>query len=233
MLLLPTVELEPDTPADASIIWLHGLGADGHDFVSVAESLDLPAVRFIFPHAPQRPVTINGGYAMRAWYDIYAADIAARQDAEGIAASRQMIEKLIAREKGRGISAQRILLAGFSQGGAIALYTGLRHAEKLAGILALSTYLPLHERLQREKTPANRQTPIFMAHGLFDDVIPLQIGRASADLLEQQDYRVNFFEYPMPHSVCGEEIADMRDFIRTCLAENNPKKILDLLRQPT
>lgn len=199
---------------DASIIWLHGLGADGHDFAPVVEALQpLPHVRFILPHAPAQAVTINGGYVMPAWYDIFGADLTARQDEAGIRASQALVEALIAQEKMRGIAPARIALAGFSQGGAIALHTALRHAEKLAGVIALSTYLPLYEKLPAERSATNLTTPIFMAHGRFDDIIPLKTAETSRDFMERSGYRVEWHEYPMPHSVCNEEIADIRDFI--------------------
>lgn len=202
-----------DTP-NASVIWLHGLGADGHDFAPVVAAMQpLPHIRFTLPHAPVMPVTINGGYHMPAWYDILGGDIAARQDETGIRTSQSAIEGLIAQERARGIAVERILLAGFSQGGAIALQTALRYAESLAGVLALSTYLPLHETVQAERSSANATTPIFMAHGTFDGVIPLQTALASRDLLQTLGYRVDWREYPMPHSVCEAEIDDIRAFI--------------------
>ena len=211
---LQYLELSPDPAPDAAVIWLHGLGADGYDFAPVVEAMQpLPHIRFILPHAPTMSVTINGGYIMPAWYDILGADIATRQDVQGIRASQNHIENLIAREKQRGIAANRILLAGFSQGGAIALHTGLRHKEQLAGILALSTYLPLYDELEKERSPANNATPIFMAHGRFDDIIPLRTAIDSKNGLERAGYRVEWHEYAMPHAVCNEEIADIRNFI--------------------
>lgn len=202
-----------DSPK-ASVIWLHGLGADGHDFAPVVEAMQpLPHIRFILPHAPVMPVTINGGYHIPAWYDILGGDIAARQDEAGIRASQTAIEKLIAQERARGIAVERILLAGFSQGGAIALQTALRYPESLAGVLALSTYLPLHETINAERSDANATTPIFMAHGTYDSVIPLQTALASRDLLQTLGYRIDWHEYPMPHSVCEAEIDDIRAFI--------------------
>ena len=205
---------------DASIIWLHGLGADGHDFVPAIEQM-APAEnwRFILPHAPHRPVTINHGMQMPAWYDIFGSDIAARQDRPGIEQSATGINQLIAAERARGIAAHRILLAGFSQGGAIALHCGLRQPEALGGIIALSTYLPLHEALAQEKSPASQATPIFMAHGIYDAVIPAQVGQDSARYLEQQGYGVRWHSYYMQHSVCAEELADIRAFITTALGE--------------
>ena len=225
--ILPNITLETGSQPACSIIWLHGLGADGEDFVPVAEELQLPlAVRYIFPHAPMRPVTINGGYVMRAWYDILAsassADIAAsigrQEDAAGILESQAEIEKLIAREKERGIAARNIFLAGFSQGGAVVLHTGLRHKETLGGILALSTYLPLAATLQEEAEDAAKRTPIFMAHGLADPVVPRTLGRASAEELMRQGYALEWHDYPMPHSVCQEEIGDIEQWLAQRLA---------------
>lgn len=211
---LEALEICTGPGPDASIIWLHGLGADGYDFAPVVEALQpMPHVRFVLPHAPSRPVTINAGYVMPAWYDIFGADLADKQDEAGIRASQAWIEDLIAQEKERGIAPRRIALAGFSQGGAIALHTGLRHMEELAGIIALSTYLPLHEKLAEECSPANLTTPIFMAHGTFDDIIPLGTGLASRQFLHTRGYQVDWHEYPMPHSVCNAEIMDIRDFI--------------------
>jgi phospholipase/carboxylesterase len=211
---LQFLEICTDPHPDASIIWLHGLGADGYDFAPVIEMMQpLPAVRFILPHAPQRPVTINGGYVMPAWYDVYGRDLADRQDEAGIRASQLQIEVLVAQEKSRGIASERTVIAGFSQGGAIALHTALRHREKLGGIIALSTYLPLHETLAEEQSPLNRDTPIFMAHGQFDEVIPQGTGRMSAAFLSRSGYQVDWREYAMGHSVCNDEIVDIRDFI--------------------
>ncbi len=210
--LLDAIELEtgrgPD-PVEAAVIWLHGLGADGHDFEPIVPELGLPAaprVRFVFPHASVQPVTINGGVRMRAWYDITNDG---RQDAAGIRASQQRVEALIERETGRSVAPQRIILAGFSQGGAIALHTGLRHADRLAGILALSTYLPLGDTLAAEAHPSNRDVPILMAHGAHDPLIPLTRAAASRDALRGLGYSVEWHEYPMPHSVCAEEIRDI------------------------
>jgi phospholipase/carboxylesterase len=218
MSTLPALEICSGTNPDASIIWLHGLGADGYDFAPVVDALQpLPQVRFVLPHAPRQAVTINGGYVMPAWYDIHGRDLADRQDASGIRASQGLIEGLIAREKARGIAPDRIMLAGFSQGGAIALHTGLRHAEKLAGIIVLSSYLPLHETLEIECNPATLETPILMAHGTFDDVIPIAVAKASRDFMTAHGYRVDWYEYAMPHSVCNEEITDIRNFIAEVL----------------
>jgi phospholipase/carboxylesterase len=213
---LETVEVEPGTAADAAVILMHGLGADGHDFEPVAGELSLGSgrgLRWVFPHAPERPVTINGGARMRAWYDILGFDQGAWEDAEGIRASAASVSALVEREKQRGIPADRIVLAGFSQGGALALYTGLRQAERLAGVMALSTYLPLPTTLASEAHPANVATGVFMAHGTWDNVVPLALGERSRDLLQARGYDVEWHTYPIPHSVCAEEIAQMRDFL--------------------
>jgi phospholipase/carboxylesterase len=218
--LLPSIELETGSAPAASVIWLHGLGADGNDFVPIVPELGLPetpAVRFVFPHAPVRRVTINNGYPMRAWYDIAAADLASRADLDGVRQSQSQLEALIAREQQRGIAAVRIVVAGFSQGGAIALYTGLRHSEKLAGILALSTYLVDATALLREAAPANRDVPIFMAHGTADPVVRFEWGEASKRTLEANGYRVEWHSYRMEHSVCIEEIEAVGAWLRRVL----------------
>jgi phospholipase/carboxylesterase len=227
--LLPHIVFETDDDPRHSIIWLHGLGADGEDFVPIAEQMNLPVpVRYVFPHAPMRPVTINGGYVMRAWYDILVAAPTGElgtegdgmQDAEGIRASQVEIEKLIEQEKQRGIAAVNIYLAGFSQGGAIVLHTGLRHSEQLGGILALSSYLPLAGAFAREASPGATGQPIFMAHGRDDPVIPYVLGRASAQRLIDSGYSVEWHEYAMPHSVCMEEVGDIeRWFMRRMAGE--------------
>jgi phospholipase/carboxylesterase len=214
--LLETVEVEPKAKAQASIVWLHGLGADGHDFESLVPELRLPAhpaVRFVFPHAPIRPVTINGGYRMRAWYDILALDRQAASDARGIRESAASVRDLIARENERGVPSDRIVLAGFSQGGAIALFEGLRHPKRLAGILALSTYLPMEDSLAAEAHPANAAVPIFMAHGTLDPTVPFAMGDASRRLLVERGYDVRFKAYPMGHSLCLEEVRDLGAFL--------------------
>jgi phospholipase/carboxylesterase len=209
MNLLPHITFETGKSPQHSIIWMHGLGADGEDFVPVAEEMNLPvAVRYIFPHAPMMPVTINGGFVMRAWYDIAAQSIAARQDGAGIRASRVAIEALIAQEMRRGVTTGNIYLAGFSQGGAIALYTGLLHASRLGGILALSTYLPLAETFSREANAAGR-LPIFMAHGRGDPVVTYELGEASAKKLNELGFQPEWHEYAMAHSVCMEEVRDI------------------------
>lgn len=219
--VLPHITLETGNSPQHSIIWLHGLGADGEDFVPVAEEMRLPiAVRYIFPHAPKQPVTINGGFVMRAWYDIAAAEIHARQDEQGIRASQAEIEKLIAQEKQRGVAAKNIFLAGFSQGGAVVLQTGLRHAEKLGGLLALSTYLPLAETLADEASNAAKQTPIFMAHGRSDPIVPYSLGKNSADKLSESGYQLEWHDYAMPHSVCMEEMNDIADWLTQRLGQD-------------
>ncbi|HEU4670720.1 MAG TPA: dienelactone hydrolase family protein [Dyella sp.] len=213
MNLLSTVERETAAEPTHSVIWLHGLGADGNDFAPIVPELvspQWPALRFVFPHAPVRPVTINGGMPMRAWYDILGFDLTSRQDAAGMRASIEAVEALIAREHERGVPSGRIVLAGFSQGGAIALAAGLRHAQPLAGIVALSTYLPLADTLAAERSAANAQTPIFWGHGTMDPVVVLQRGLDSRSALEALGYAVDWHTYPMPHSVCAEEIADLR-----------------------
>lgn len=218
MALLPALEIATGENITASVIWLHGLGASGHDFAPVAEQLQLPHIRFILPHAPERPVSINGGYVMPAWYDLLGLEIDSPQDETGIRTAQQDIQALIAREQQRGIAAERIVLAGFSQGGAIALHTALRHSQRLAGVLALSTYLPLKPLLAAEKHNANEKLPIFIGHGTFDTVISLEVCRISANLLEQHGYAVEWHEYAMAHSVCLEEIADIHDFLSQVLA---------------
>jgi len=207
---------------DASVIWLHGLGADGYDFEPVARQLlkpdALPNVRFILPHAPEMAVTRNNGYVMPAWYDIYGVIPVSEEDEAGINASQRYIESLIQTEISRGIPSERIVVAGFSQGGAVALHTVLRYPQKLAGILALSTYLPLHSKLTAEAHTANQNTPIFMAHGIFDDVISLDMSKLSRNLLQNCQYFVNWHEYSMAHSVCAEEIADIQEFLKELLS---------------
>jgi len=213
--LLEAIELETGKNPATSIIWLHGLGADGHDFEAIVPELDLPAIpiRFVFPHAPMQPVTINAGMVMRAWYDVSDAAIR-REDEAGVRASQSRLEALIAREKERGTSADRLLLAGFSQGGAIALHTGLRHRERLAGIMALSCYLPVAGTLAAEAHAANRGVPVFMAHGIQDPVVALSRALESRELLGREGYAVEWHEYPIPHSVCAEEIRDISTWLR-------------------
>jgi phospholipase/carboxylesterase len=207
--LLSAVEVETAQSPSASVVWLHGLGADGNDFVPIVPELGLPpdlAVRFVFPHAPVRAVTINNGMRMRAWYDISVADLSNRADIAGVRQSQGEIEVLVAREKARGVPAARIVLAGFSQGGAIALYAGLRHLERLAGIMALSSYLVQPEMLPSEGSEANRGAPIFMAHGIADPVVRYEWGRVSCRALETNGNPVEWHEYRMEHSVCLEEV---------------------------
>jgi phospholipase/carboxylesterase len=213
------IELETGPQPTASVVWLHGLGADGTDFVPVVDALDLPArpIRFVFPHAPMRAVTINQGYVMRAWYDIVSTDLDRRADERGVRESQRLIEGLVERERGRGVAAERIVLAGFSQGGAIALQTGLRHAERLAGIMALSCYVPLAASLEAERSAANRAVPVFMAHGTHDPVIPLRLARESRDLLLSLGYEVAWHEYPMEHSVSPEEVEAIGMWLRRVL----------------
>lgn len=208
-------------PARA-VIWLHGLGADGSDFLPIVDELDLaglPPIRFVFPHAPMMPVTINGGFVMRAWYDVLSADFSdRREDPQGVRDSAIELEKLIARENARGIEDRQLLLAGFSQGGAIVLHTGLRHPSRLAGILALSTYLPLAGSLEAEAHEANRDTPIWMAHGYDDTVIGFDFSRRSSELLRAAGYRLDWHAYEMGHAVCMEQIREIGDWLRGVLA---------------
>jgi phospholipase/carboxylesterase len=219
--VLPHITLDTGKSPQHSIIWMHGLGADGEDFVSIAEEMKLPvAVRYLFPHAPKQPVTINGGLIMRAWYDITAFTADAKQDVKGIRASQAAIEMLIAQEKQRGIVADNIFLAGFSQGGAIALHTGLRHASRLGGILALSAYLLQAETLSSEASAAALNTPIFMAHGNSDPVVSYARGINSANELKNRGYQVEWHEYGMPHSVCAEEVRDIEAWLTHKLNKN-------------
>jgi phospholipase/carboxylesterase len=209
--LLACIEIGPAVP-HYSVIWLHGLGADGHDFEPIVGELDFPTrdgVRFVFPHAPQRPVTINGGYVMRAWYDIRSPQINAEEDTDGIITSARQLEALVENEIQRGIPAEHIVLAGFSQGGAIALHTGLRYAQPLAGILALSTYLPLATYFEAERHAANQRTPVFMAHGRQDPIVPFELGERTRELLARNDYEVEWHAYNMEHSVVPQEINEI------------------------
>ena len=218
--VLETLEVETAPRPEACVIWLHGLGADGYDFEPIVPVLDLPetpGVRFVFPHAPKQSVTINAGMVMRAWYDVYPLEGVRREDEAGVRASQGKVEALIAREKARGIPAARLVLAGFSQGGAIAFQTGLRHPERLAGIMALSTYLPLARTLAAEAHAANRDVPIFMAHGTHDALIPLDRGGRSRDLLRAAGYRVEWYQYPMAHEVCDAELRDLSVWLRGVL----------------
>ena len=218
---LEVIENETGPHPTASMIVLHGLGADGNDFVPIAEELDLRAVgpvRFVFPHAPTMPVTINGGYVMRAWYDILGTDLARREDEAGLRRSQALVESLIARERRRGVESMRIVLAGFSQGCAMTLLTGLRAAERLAGLVGLSGYLPLADKLAAERTPINADLPIFLAHGRHDPVIPIDRAIASRDVLTALGHPVEWHEYAMPHSVCAEEIQDLQRWLLRVLA---------------
>ena len=218
---LDSIQIETAPNPTASVIWLHGLGADGNDFVPIVRELDLsgcPAIRFVFPHAPTKPVTITNGYVMRAWYDLLGTDIARREDEAGLRKSQALVEQLIAQEKARGIAADQIVLAGFSQGCAMTLQTGLRHQEKLAGLLCLSGYLPIHATVQDERHSANHDTPIFLAHGRGDNVIPIDRAEKSRDMLQALGYKVEWHEYMMPHSVCEEEIEDIGAWLKRVLA---------------
>lgn len=220
--MLETVAIDPDRNHRASVIWLHGLGADGNDFVPIVPELQLPGslgVRFVFPHAPVRPVTINGGMPMRAWYDITGLGPGSAEDESGIRDSAEAVEELIAAEKKRGVPASRLVLAGFSQGGAIALHTALRHPERVAGVMGLSTYLPLRDRLAAEAGDANREIPVFLAHGSLDPMLPQQLGEMSRDALQDQGYRVSWHSYPMQHQVCLEEIRDIGAWLKSVLAD--------------
>jgi len=214
------VFIEPNDIRRASIIWLHGLGADGNDFVSIVPELRLPdnlGIRFVFPHAPVRPVTINGGMSMRAWYDVRNMDLRREEDAVSIYDSARIIEQYIAAEVNAGIPSERIVLAGFSQGGAMALHSGLRYSSKLGGLLALSAYLPLPEKFHNEASPTNKTTPIMMCHGTYDQVIPASAGKQSCEFLIQAGYTVNWLSYPMEHSVCLEEVQDIGTWLQTIL----------------
>ncbi len=215
------VEVEPGTAAaDAAVVLMHGLGADGHDFESLVPELRLPSspsLRWVFPHAPVRPVTINGGTRMRAWYDIAAIDRRATEDEAGIRESAQAIGALVRRERERGVRAERIVLAGFSQGGAMALFTALRWPERLGGVVGLSCYLPLAAALGAEAHPANAAVPVFMAHGTLDPIVPVALGEGTRDLLRSRGYDVEWHDYPMPHSVCAPEVGDLRAWLLRAL----------------
>lgn len=220
MSLPETVEVETGAAPIGSVIWLHGLGADGHDFEPIVPELQLPAtlpLRFVFPHAPRRPVTVNGGMEMRAWYDIVSLDSDGRADEEGIRHSSAILDSLVLREQNRGLNTEQIILAGFSQGGAIVLHNILRAVHKFAGAIALSTYLPLPNSIQQEVIDApnspDTSLQIFMAHGTFDQMVPYQGGRQSANRLESLGYTVQWHEYPMAHAVCPQEIADLREWL--------------------
>ena len=221
MALPECVEVTTGENPVASVIWLHGLGADGHDFEPIVPELQLPAdtsVRFVFPHAPIRPVTINGGMEMRAWYDIVSLDAKGRADADGVRESTALLEGLIARENERGVASENIVIAGFSMGGAIAINTALNTAHKLAGLMALSTYLPLISEV--DDTKGSREVPVFMAHGSFDPMLPMQWGRMSADRLQEAGVTIEWHDYPMAHAVCMEEIRDIREWLLKVLADD-------------
>ena len=217
--LLETIEIETAPGPRAAVIWMHGLGADGHDFAGIERQVTPPgaAVRYVYPHAPMMAVTINNGCVMRAWYDVFGVAGERREDEAGVRASQERIEKLIEREKARGILARAIVLAGFSQGGAMALHTGLRHPERLAGIMALSCFLPMAHALAAEASAANRDVPIFMVHGTGDPLIPVTRARGARDVLLGLGYKVDWREYPMPHSVCPQEIEDIATWLEHTL----------------
>jgi len=217
--LLETLEIETAPSPRAAVIWMHGLGADGHDFAGIEREVTPPgaAVRYVYPHAPMMPVTINNGYVMRAWYDVFGVAGERREDEAGVRASQERIEQLIAREKARGIPARAIVLAGFSQGGAMALHTALRHPERLAGVMALSCFLPVARSVATEASAANRGVPIFMAHGIADDLIPVARARTARDTLTGLGYEVEWHEYPMAHSLCPQEIEDIAAWLQRTL----------------
>lgn len=224
--LLPALEIDTALPVRSSIIWLHGLGADGHDFEAIAAQLALPSelgFRFVLPHAPHRAVTINNGMNMRAWYDIRAMDQSKGEDAEGVRTSAAQITALIQREQQRGVPHERIVLAGFSQGGAIALHAGLRYGQRLGGILALSTYLPLAAQLEAEAEPINKDVPIFMAHGTEDSVVPMELADSSLRRLRGLGYQVQMHHYNMGHEVCMKEIQDIRAWLLKIFSELEQK----------
>jgi len=217
---LEAIEIETGPKPGASVIWMHGLGADGHDFEPIVPELNLPGmlpVRFLFPHAPIRPVTINGGALMRAWYDVRDEGGERREDPAGVRESQRQVETLIEREQARGVAAIHIVLAGFSQGGALALHTGLRYRERLGGVIALSCFLPMPDTVAAEATAVNRDLPILMAHGINDPMIPVSRARRSRDLLLDLGYRVTWREYLMPHSVCDQEMGDVSGWLRAVL----------------
>ncbi len=219
--LLEAFEAPTSDNPTAAVIWMHGLGADGFDFAPIVKELDLngcPGIRFVFPHAETMPVTINNGYVMRAWYDILAMDLVRREDEAGLRASQQRIDDLIAREIERGIKPEHIVLAGFSQGCAMTLQTGLRYPQKLAGLLCLSGYLPLADKIATERSNANQHTPVFMGHGRGDGVVVIDRAEASRDLLKGLGYDIEWHEYPMPHSVCAEELDDISQWLKRVLA---------------
>lgn len=214
------VRVDPPVPARAAVVWLHGLGADGDDFVPIVPALGIAerlGIRFLFPHAPVQPVTLNGGLPMRSWFDILSLDRRGRQDEAGITSAQQRINRLIDGERASGIPSERIVIAGFSQGGALALHTALRYPARLGGLLAMSTYLPLEHRLPTEASTINHALPICMQHGRFDPVLPLTLGEVSRDYLRELGYTVDWTEYPMQHEVCPQQIADIAHFLEQCL----------------
>lgn len=215
------IVLDPGTAVTAAVIWLHGLGADGHDFEAIVPELGIAdelGIRFIFPHAPYRPITLNNGYVMRGWYDIVAINKTAPQDEAGIRESEAIVQQLIRQQLDQGVPAARIVLAGFSQGGAIVLHTALRFEQRLAGVMALSTYLPLADILAQEAHDANQGLPVFMGHGTMDEVVPASMGEATRDRLIASTYPVEWHSYPMPHSVCPDEIRDITVWLKKVLA---------------
>ena len=216
---LPAIEIETKPKPSHAVIWLHGLGADGNDFVPVVKQMKLPplGIRFVFPHAPMRAVTINGGFVMRAWYDIAYQELAFKEDERGLRESQKQIEDLIARENKRGIPSSRIVLAGFSQGGVITLQAGLRQPKRLAGLMALSAYLPMSPMVELERNAASNSVPIFMGHGIADDIVPLALAKMSRDTLIKLGYEVEWHQYQMSHSVCPEELADIGAWLKRVL----------------
>lgn len=222
--MLDTIQIETSPNPTAAVIWMHGLGADGNDFAPIIGELNLKGtqgIRFVFPHAPHIPVTINNGFIMRAWYDILTTDLVRREDEKGLRESQLLIEELIADQVAKGIPRNKIVLAGFSQGCAMTLQVGLRHSQALAGLLCLSGYVPLADTTATERHPANQNTPIFMVHGRGDPIIPISRAEASRDLLNSLGYNVEWHEYLMPHSVCAEEIDDIGDWFRKILRSDN------------
>lgn len=219
---LECIQIEPRSTADSAVIWLHGLGASGDDFVPIVNQLDIPdslPIRFIFPYAPMQAVSLNNGIHMPAWYDLYGLDINSEEDNEGLEKIRQEINNLIETQIIQGISADRIVLAGFSQGGALALYAGLQHASSLAGIMALSCYLPLRQQLDSYTKATDNSLPIFLAHGTMDDVVPLQFAQIAKQLLTGQGFSIDWHEYPCTHTVCADEVADIREWLLGCLSQ--------------
>ena len=214
MLALEALTIETSLPIKNSVIWLHGLGADGHDFAPIVPELHIPNTRFIFPHAPHRPITMNNGYEMRAWYDLFGLKLQNQQDEAGLRVMQKNIGAFIENEVDQGIEEKNIVVAGFSQGGAMALFTALLYHVRLAAVLALSTYVPLKEKLATEASPANKNVPIFMAHGTFDNVITIDTCKISHQLLKNLTYPIEWHEYPMAHSVCTEEIDDISRFLK-------------------